>query len=284
MYRKAGVQKVYNICDKWFAVIGLNTDIQKSGGVLFRNCTIFVMNDWLFIGLDLDVWGKWGCSVQSNLCFMPSWKCTIFVTMTCCYWLGHWCTEKGGVLFRKCTICVMNDLLSLAWTLVCSKVGVFYSESVQYEWVTVIGLDTDVQKTGAVCISGSGIWLADYNGLTDNTNLVPFIPFGDLDQYSPLFQGFIVFWTYIIIFQVRELGLLWWAEYVQYICCTHLYGSCECFVFWFILCWWCASIKTVKCHFMHYHVCPSSSVPAHSHFVPIPTPGSRGQGDWYASG
>ncbi|XP_076467810.1 phospholipid-transporting ATPase VA-like [Babylonia areolata] len=51
------------------------------------------------------------------------------------------------------------------------------------------------------CAIGSGIWLGDYNSLTDNTNLVPFIPFGDLDQYSPLFQGFIVFWTYIVIFQ-----------------------------------------------------------------------------------
>ncbi|XP_025085934.1 probable phospholipid-transporting ATPase VA isoform X2 [Pomacea canaliculata] len=51
------------------------------------------------------------------------------------------------------------------------------------------------------CAIGSGIWLADYNDLTKNTNLVPFIPFGDLDQYSPLYQGFIVFWTYIIIFQ-----------------------------------------------------------------------------------
>ncbi|XP_059146032.1 phospholipid-transporting ATPase VB-like [Physella acuta] len=47
------------------------------------------------------------------------------------------------------------------------------------------------------CAIGSGIWLADYN----NPNLVPFISFGDLDQYSPLYQGFIVFWTYIIIFQ-----------------------------------------------------------------------------------
>ncbi|XP_012939199.2 probable phospholipid-transporting ATPase VA, partial [Aplysia californica] len=51
------------------------------------------------------------------------------------------------------------------------------------------------------CAIGSGIWLADYNNLTENTNLVPFIAFGDLDQYSPLYQGFIVFWTYIIIFQ-----------------------------------------------------------------------------------
>lgn len=51
------------------------------------------------------------------------------------------------------------------------------------------------------CAIGSGIWLADYNNLTDNTNLVPFISFGDLDQYSPLYQGFIVFWTYIVIFQ-----------------------------------------------------------------------------------
>ncbi|KAH9489279.1 putative phospholipid-transporting ATPase VA [Bulinus truncatus] len=51
------------------------------------------------------------------------------------------------------------------------------------------------------CAIGSGIWLADYNNLTDNTNLVPFIPFTDSDQYNPLYQGFIVFWTYIIIFQ-----------------------------------------------------------------------------------
>ncbi|GFO25676.1 phospholipid-transporting ATPase [Plakobranchus ocellatus] len=53
--------------------------------------------------------------------------------------------------------------------------------------------------------TGSGIWLADYNNLTDNTNLVPFIAFGNLDHYSPLYQGFIVFWTYIIIFQVPLL-------------------------------------------------------------------------------
>ena len=164
------VQKMYNICHDWL--------------------TLYWLGPW-----------KWGCSVQSNLCFMPSWKCTIFVTMSSCHWLGRWCTEKWGCSIQK----VYN---------MCD------------EWLTVIGLDTDVQKSGAACISGSGIWLADYNGLTDNTNLVPFIPFGDLDQYSPLFQGFIVFWTYIIIFQVRELGLLWWAEYVQYICCTHLYGSC----------------------------------------------------------
>ncbi|GFO46883.1 phospholipid-transporting ATPase [Plakobranchus ocellatus] len=55
------------------------------------------------------------------------------------------------------------------------------------------------------CAIGSGIWLADYNNLTDNTNLVPFIAFGNLDHYSPLYQGFIVFWTYIIIFQVPLL-------------------------------------------------------------------------------
>nr|KAG5711610.1 hypothetical protein BaRGS_016792 [Batillaria attramentaria] len=51
------------------------------------------------------------------------------------------------------------------------------------------------------CAIGSGIWLGGYNDITDNTNLVPFIPFSDLDFYSPLFQGFIVFWTYIIIYQ-----------------------------------------------------------------------------------
>ncbi|XP_046562486.1 phospholipid-transporting ATPase VB-like [Haliotis rubra] len=51
------------------------------------------------------------------------------------------------------------------------------------------------------CAIGSGIWLSNFNGLTDNTNYVPFIPFGDLDKFSPVYQGFIVFWTYIIIFQ-----------------------------------------------------------------------------------
>ncbi|KAK6168454.1 hypothetical protein SNE40_020985 [Patella caerulea] len=52
------------------------------------------------------------------------------------------------------------------------------------------------------CAIGSGIWLADYNTLKENTNLVPFISFGDLDQYSPLYQGFIVFWTYVIMYQI----------------------------------------------------------------------------------
>ncbi|XP_041360414.1 phospholipid-transporting ATPase VA-like [Gigantopelta aegis] len=51
------------------------------------------------------------------------------------------------------------------------------------------------------CAIGSGIWLSEYDLVGENTNLVPFISFGDLDQYSPLYQGFIVFWTYIIIFQ-----------------------------------------------------------------------------------
>ncbi|XP_046566596.1 phospholipid-transporting ATPase VD-like [Haliotis rubra] len=51
------------------------------------------------------------------------------------------------------------------------------------------------------CAIGSGIWLSNFNGLTDNTNYVPFIPFGDLDKFNPVYQGFIVFWTYIIIFQ-----------------------------------------------------------------------------------
>lgn len=50
------------------------------------------------------------------------------------------------------------------------------------------------------CAIGSGIWLSDYNTLI-KSNLMPFITFDNLDNFSPLFQGFIVFWTYIIIFQ-----------------------------------------------------------------------------------
>ncbi|ESO88481.1 hypothetical protein LOTGIDRAFT_179097 [Lottia gigantea] len=66
------------------------------------------------------------------------------------------------------------------------------------------------------CAIGSGIWLSDYNKLTENTNLVPFIAFGNLDQYSPLYQGFIVFWTYVIIFQaVIPLPLYVSVEFVK---------------------------------------------------------------------
>ena len=220
------VQKVHNTCEEQLTFISLDTDVQKSRGILFRKCTIFVTNDllllawtltyrkvgvfcsenvqylsWLTIGLDVDVRESGGVLFKVTCVSRPVKSLQYLWQMTCCYWLGHWCTGKWGCSIQK----VYN---------MCD------------EWLNVTGLDTDVQKSGSVCISGSGIWLADYNGLTDNTNLVPFIPFGDLDQYSPLFQGFIVFWTYIIIFQVRELGLLWWAEYVQYICCTHMYGSC----------------------------------------------------------
>ena len=127
------VQKVHNTCEEQLTFISLDTDVQKSRGILFRKCTIFVTNDLLLLAWTLTYrkvgvfcsenvqylswltlywlgrWctGKWGCSVQSNLCFTPSQKFTIFVT---------------------------NDLLLLAWTLMYRKVGVFYSKSVQYVW------------------------------------------------------------------------------------------------------------------------------------------------------
>ncbi|XP_076446004.1 LOW QUALITY PROTEIN: phospholipid-transporting ATPase VA-like [Babylonia areolata] len=51
------------------------------------------------------------------------------------------------------------------------------------------------------CAIGSGLWLEQYIDLVESTNLIPFIPYADVEEFSPLYQGFLVFWTYIIIFQ-----------------------------------------------------------------------------------
>lgn len=129
------VQKVYNICDKWFAVIGLNTDVQKSGGVLFRKCTIFVMTDWLFIGLDLENGGvlfKVTCVSCPAESVQYLWQCLAVIG------LDAGGQKNGGVLFRKCTICVMNDLLSLAWTLMYRKVGLLAFQAVGSGWPTTM--------------------------------------------------------------------------------------------------------------------------------------------------
>ncbi|KAL5011267.1 hypothetical protein ScPMuIL_009818 [Solemya velum] len=62
------------------------------------------------------------------------------------------------------------------------------------------------------CAVSSGIWLGTY---TDNNKII-FIPFQDEDMYNPFYQGFIVFFTYIIIFQsVIPLPLYVSVEFVK---------------------------------------------------------------------
>ncbi|KAL8581296.1 hypothetical protein ACOMHN_028322 [Nucella lapillus] len=66
------------------------------------------------------------------------------------------------------------------------------------------------------CAIGSGLWLEGYIAVVESTNLIPFIPFGEMDELSPLYQGFLVFWTYIIIFQsVIPLPLYMTMEMVK---------------------------------------------------------------------
>lgn len=47
-------------------------------------------------------------------------------------------------------------------------------------------------------LSASGIWLSNF----EDSTVVLFIPFESLEWYNPYFQAFVVFFTYIIIFQV----------------------------------------------------------------------------------
>ncbi|XP_061165426.1 phospholipid-transporting ATPase VD-like isoform X2 [Saccostrea echinata] len=47
------------------------------------------------------------------------------------------------------------------------------------------------------CAIASGIWLSNF----EDSTTVLFIPFESLEWYNPYFQGFVVFFTYIIIFQ-----------------------------------------------------------------------------------
>ncbi|XP_053399263.1 phospholipid-transporting ATPase VA-like isoform X2 [Mercenaria mercenaria] len=47
------------------------------------------------------------------------------------------------------------------------------------------------------CAAGSALWLGQY----EDSTAIPFIPFESSEQFNPYFQAFIVFFTYIIIFQ-----------------------------------------------------------------------------------
>ncbi|KAL4230408.1 putative phospholipid-transporting ATPase VB [Mactra antiquata] len=47
------------------------------------------------------------------------------------------------------------------------------------------------------CAAGSALWLGQF----EDSTLIPFIPFESSEQFNPYFQAFIVFFTYIIIFQ-----------------------------------------------------------------------------------
>ncbi|CAG5132573.1 unnamed protein product, partial [Candidula unifasciata] len=74
------------------------------------------------------------------------------------------------------------------------------------------------------CAIGSGIWLADYDITDSNNNRVPFVAFDDDEQMSPVYQAFLVFWTYIIIFQIEyvfsdKTGTLT-ENKMEFKCCT----------------------------------------------------------------
>lgn len=50
--------------------------------------------------------------------------------------------------------------------------------------------------------SVSAVWL----GAFEDSTIVPFIPFESEEWYNPYFQGFVVFFTYIILFQVQIIN------------------------------------------------------------------------------
>lgn len=52
-----------------------------------------------------------------------------------------------------------------------------------------------------VSFTASGIWLSNF----EDSTVVLFIPFESLEWYNPYFQAFVVFFTYIIIFQVSKV-------------------------------------------------------------------------------
>lgn len=52
-------------------------------------------------------------------------------------------------------------------------------------------------------LSASGVWLSNF----EDSTVVLFIPFESLEWYNPYFQAFVVFFTYIIIFQVIHVLL-----------------------------------------------------------------------------
>lgn len=47
------------------------------------------------------------------------------------------------------------------------------------------------------CAAGSALWLGQY----EDSTVIPFIPYESKEQFNPYFQAFVVFFTYIIIFQ-----------------------------------------------------------------------------------
>ena len=59
-------------------------------------------------------------------------------------------------------------------------------------------------NTSFCLISGTGTWLDSFS---DNKN-VYFIAFDNDKEYDPPYQGFVRFWTYVILYQVKYTNLL----------------------------------------------------------------------------
>ena len=47
---------------------------------------------------------------------------------------------------------------------------------------------------------GAGIWQNHYDDPRD----IPFIPHDDPDRYNSAYHAFLIFWTYVILFQVKS--------------------------------------------------------------------------------
>lgn len=56
----------------------------------------------------------------------------------------------------------------------------------------------------AIYVTGSGVWLETF----DNPKEVPYIPYSTSKEYEGAYQGFVRFWTYIILFQVNTAVMM----------------------------------------------------------------------------
>ena len=107
----------------------------ENGGVLFKvtcvSCPVESVQylwQWLAVtGLDTGV-QKRGEFYSESVQYV--WW------MTYCHWLGHWYAVKWGCSIQK--VYNTNELLSLAWTLMYRKLGLFAFQAVGSGWPTTM--------------------------------------------------------------------------------------------------------------------------------------------------
>ena len=72
--------------------------------------------------------------------------------------------------------------------------------------------------------TASALWLGSYN----DRQTVPFIPFEGDEWYNPYFQGFVVFFTYIIIYQVSVVHVYFYIHIRFHLSYAVLYKYYKC--------------------------------------------------------